>query len=506
MATGKAAHTVIVKRRAIERMSLIISSRWSTGLVVGLSLVVVLAAASTRAQEPVESQRPLATARKPVVSLPLDLVTDVWTGDFDGMVARRRIRILTPYSRTHYFVDRGVQRGMVYDLGMKIEDELNRQLRTRPANRVHVVFVPTTQHDLYDALIGGRGDIIGSNLLVTPERAQTVDFTVPGQKDAKLILVTGPGMPGVTAGGELLARRLTLREGSIELSSTLTRIASLGASARAPMIDLVDRALNEGDLLEMVDAGLIEATVVDEVVGRFWARVLPNIALHPDVVVRDHAELAWAVRKNSPRLLSLLNPLVERNRIGTLFGNVTLQKSLAHAGTLRRIDPATRTRFADLTTIFQRYAERYELEYLLVMAQANQESGFDQGATSRTGAIGVMQVTPAAARQMAVGDVRDLEANIHAGVKYIRWLMDRQLGSAPPDVLNRSLLAFAAYNCGPACLDRLRAEAHRRGLNRDVWFNNIELIAGERVGAETVRYVSNIYKYYVAYKLAADQP
>ena len=63
------------------------------------------------------------------------------------------------------------------------------------------------------------------------------------------------------------------------------------------------------------------------------------------------------------------------------------------------------------------------------------------------------------------------------------------------------LFAFAAYNAGPARVRRLRTEAAERGLNPNVWFNNVERIASERIGRETVTYVSNIYKYYVAYRL-----
>jgi membrane-bound lytic murein transglycosylase MltF len=68
--------------------------------------------------------------------------------------------------------------------------------------------------------------------------------------------------------------------------------------------------------------------------------------------------------------------------------------------------------------------------------------------------------------------------------------------------LNRTLFAFAAYNAGPVRIQHLRRVAQRRGLDPDVWFNNVELVVAEQIGPEPVSYVANIYKYYVAYMLA----
>jgi membrane-bound lytic murein transglycosylase MltF len=134
-------------------------------------------------------------------------------------------------------------------------------------------------------------------------------------------------------------------------------------------------------------------------------------------------------------------------------------------------------------------------------AQGYQESRLDHSARSHVGAIGVMQVMPATGTELRVGDIKKLEPNIHAGVKYIRSLVDRYYAKEPMDDLDKMLFAFAAYNAGPGRLRQLRREAQERGLDRNVWFNNVERIASERIGRETVTYVSNIFKYYVTYLL-----
>jgi membrane-bound lytic murein transglycosylase MltF len=145
------------------------------------------------------------------------------------------------------------------------------------------------------------------------------------------------------------------------------------------------------------------------------------------------------------------------------------------------------------------------MDYLLMMAEGYQESGLNQAAKSRVGAVGVMQLMPATGEQMKVGDIHQEEGNIHAGVKYFRLMVDKYYGNEPMDDLNKVLFTFAAYNCGPGRVKELRAEAAQKGFDPNVWLGNVEMIAAARVGTETVNYVSNIYKYYVAYKLVAVQ-
>ena len=115
-----------------------------------------------------------------------------------------------------------------------------------------------------------------------------------------------------------------------------------------------------------------------------------------------------------------------------------------------------------------------------------------------------MQVMPATGKELKVGDIKQEEPNIHAGVKYMRFMIDQYFANEPMDRLNKALFAFAAYNAGPGRVRSLRKEAAKRGLDPNVWFNNVEVVASEKIGRETVTYVSNIYKYYIAYKLITE--
>ena len=136
--------------------------------------------------------------------------------------------------------------------------------------------------------------------------------------------------------------------------------------------------------------------------------------------------------------------------------------------------------------------------------QGYQESRLDQNAHSRVGAIGVMQVMPATGKELNVGDITKVEPNVHGGFKYLRQIYDKHLDTSQLDEQNRTLFAIAAYNAGSGRIANLRKEAAAKKLDPNVWFNNVEVIASRRIGKETVVYVRNVYKYYVAYKLQMD--
>ena len=140
----------------------------------------------------------------------------------------------------------------------------------------------------------------------------------------------------------------------------------------------------------------------------------------------------------------------------------------------------------------------------MLAAQGYQESQLNQSAKSHVGAIGIMQVMPATGAELKVGDIRVAENNVHAGAKYMDILMTKYFTDAKFSELNRSLFAFASYNAGPGNISRMRKEAVKRGLDPDVWFNNVEIVTAEKIGMETTTYVRNIYKYYASYRLMLD--
>jgi membrane-bound lytic murein transglycosylase MltF len=211
-------------------------------------------------------------------------------------------------------------------------------------------------------------------------------------------------------------------------------------------------------------------------------------------------------RKNSPKLKAAVNKFLARYPEGSKTRNLLLQKYLKNAKYVKDATSQSEiTKFEKTVDFFRKYGGQYDLDFLLMMAQGYQESRLDHNTRSKAGAVGIMQVMPATGKEMKVGDIRQMEPNIEAGVKYIRFMVDQYYKNEPMDQLNKGLFAFAAYNAGPARIAQFRKLAAQRKLDPNVWFNNVELIAAEKIGRETVTYVSNIYKYYLAYQLIVEE-
>ena len=428
-------------------------------------------------------------------------------GDFDGMKKRRIIRALVPYSKTFYYVEKGRQRGISYEVFQALEDDLNKKLKSKKSIKMHVIYLPVGRDEIISRLVDGWGDVIFADLTITPERQKLVDFSTPMYSRIKEIVVTGPGGPQIESLDDLSGKEVFVRKSTSyyeHLQELNQRFASAG---KAPVkIREAPEDLEAEDILEMVNSGLIQITVVDRYKAVMWNRVLKDLDLRWDVILHDGAENAFMVRKGSPQLKAVLDDFVKRHGQGTMFGNSIIVRYVRDPKFVKNaLGDDERKRFGSTVDLFRKYGDRYDLDYLLMMAQGFQESGLDQNAKSAVGAIGVMQIMPATGKDLEVGDITKLEPNINGGVKYIRFMIDQFYKDEPMTPLNKGLFAFASYNAGPGRVAQLRREAAKRGLDPNRWFNNVELVAADRIGSETVNYVSNIYKYYTAYKLLAAQ-
>jgi membrane-bound lytic murein transglycosylase MltF len=431
-----------------------------------------------------------------------------WVGDFDGMVERRKIRALVPYSKTFYFLDGATQRGISYE-GMQIFGKwLNKELGTKHL-KVRVIMIPTARDELFSGLVEGRGDIALGNITITPERLKIVDFSDPFAKGVREIVVAGLGAPALTVLGDLSGREIFVRISSSYYESLKDLNEKFVKSGRKPINLLpADESFEDEDLLEMANAGLVSFIVVDEHKAAAWEPVFENVKLYPDIAVRTGGETAWAFRKNSPKLKEMINRFVAGHKQGTMLFNVVTKRYLKSTKWVKNaLSEKEFQKFQNAVQFFRKYADKYDFDWLMIAALAYQESRIDQSLRSPAGAIGVMQMLSATAKDPNVNipNIEELENNIHAGIKYLRFIRDRYFEKESMNEANKMLFTFAAYNAGPARVAKLRSEAEKKGLDPNVWFRNTEIIASKRIGRETVQYVSNIYKYYTAYRLIIDK-
>lgn len=430
---------------------------------------------------------------------------EAWIGDLDGMLERRMVRVLVPYNKMLYFHDKGRERGIVHDAGMELQKWLNRKYG-RKSMPITVMFIPSSRQYLLQNLVDGLGDIAAGNLTVTPSRLAIVDFTDPHPKPVNEIVVTGPSAPLLKNVSDLEQVDIYVRKSSsyYEHLVNITEKQNLNFN-----LIPADEHLEDEDLLEMVNAGLLSLAVVDNHKAKFWAQIFDKISLREDLIINQGGKIAWAVRKNSPRLRSELNEFrkIEGNKKGV--ANVLLKRYLNSISYLKSAtDRNELVKFDQLLELFKKYAEMYDLDALLMMAQGYQESRLDNSVRSGAGAVGIMQLLPSTAQSDPIqinGIESDPEQNIHAGAKYMRHLLDTYLSDPNLDSTNKLLLGLAAYNAGPGNLRKLRNQAVEMRLDPNIWFNNVEYAAAEIIGRETVQYVNNIYKYYLAYRLVEQQ-
>jgi len=445
--------------------------------------------------------------KTPVVAPPT--ATKQWTGDLDVLLKRQVIRVGVPYSKTLYYTVKGTQYGVAYEGGKAFEEYLNKKYRRQQQRnvKIYVIFVVTPRDKAIRNLNDGFLDVLIGDAIITPKRQKLIDFSDPTVNGINEIVVTGPNSPQLDSVEDLSGKEAFVRKTS-SYWEHLERLNDRFQKEKKPAVKLrgVPEDLSDEDLLQMVNAGLLPTIVVKDFTAKLWSQLFTKLQVHSNMVVASGAALGWAVRKDSPKLLAIINEFVKTHRQGTAFGNKVLSEYTGSTYMLKEaVSPEGIKRFEQTEAEFRKYSDKYRLDYLLMMAEGYEESGLNQNARSSVGAIGIMQLMPETGAEMKVGDIHQEDANIHAGIKYFRSMMDRFYSSEPMDDLNKVLFTLAAYNCGPDRVRELRREAAAKGLNPNIWMNNVEVIAAARIGAETVNYVSNIYKYYVAYKLIAEQ-
>ncbi len=477
----------LVRRRLLEGAAFALPLLLAGGLRAQTGLIQD----TTESREADPEEAILASALRP------------WTGDLDGMVERGMIRVAIPFGLTTYFLDGADQKGLTYENVLGFEQHLKNRLG-KQAGRLTVVVIPTSRDRLFPMVTEGLADLAAGTLTITPERQAIVDFSDPFATNVREVLVTGPAAPEIRSAEDLLGTTIHVRRSS-SFYEHLRGLNEHRAAEGKPPIPVVeaDEKLTTDDFLEMVDAGIFPATVADDVIAEFFTQVFENIRVHQELVLAADQLIGWAFRKNSPQLKEAVNAYVETARKGTKAGNILLAKYLKNTKwVVNVLAPDEREKFKATIGLVKTFADRYNFDWLMITAQAYQESRLDQSKRSPVGAIGIMQVMPQTAQDphVAIPDIHLAEPNVHAGVKYLRFVRDQYFSGPELTELDQTLFSFAAYNAGPGNIRKARRHAEKLGLEPNVWLDNVEIAAGKVVSREPVISVRTIYKYYVAYK------
>ena len=439
---------------------------------------------------------------------PLDShLTEEWTGDLPGMIERRYIRILTTVNQTNFFLDGVKPHGFEYSLLREYEKTLNKG-NSRRKLRITFEFIPVPRDRLLENLVAGYGDIAAAGLTVTPLRNKKVDFTEPYLTNISELLVTHKDVEPVLDRNDMSGREVFIRKSSsyYESLTALNNLFEMKGKIPVKIIE-ADENLETEDILEMVNSGAVKMTICDSHIAEVWSKVLPDIKVYENIVFRRGGNIAWAIRKGSPVLKENINQFMGKHKIGTLMGNIFFERYYKE---MKWIKNPLRGKYAEkikeYRPIFEKYAYEYNFDWRLILSMAFQESRLNHNKKSTRGAVGIMQIRPSTARDPKIGikDITDLESNIHAAVKYLAFIRERYFSDESIRPRDRVRFALAAYNAGPAKINRARRISKNMNLNPDQWFRNVELAVLRTVGQETVKYVSNINKYYVIYNNFLD--
>src|SRR5271165_4667049 len=384
-----------------------ISSRRALAFVVALFALLLLFACGKKAEPPVKTEQaqPTAAPAQPVSSpdeppapssgVALPKAFGRRTGDLDEMVKGRNIRALVLLNPIGFFYDKGQPRGVMYEALEEFQKFANQKLKTGKLN-VKVTFLPMRPDQIEAALTEGVGDIIAYGIVVTPEREKRVAFSTPIMTDVSQIIVTGPNFGAVTALADLGGKEVYVNPLTTYYENLQKANEALQKLGKTPIVvKAADKNLLEDDLVQMVNAGLIPATVTTKQKAALWAQVLDQIQPHPDLVIASEGQLAWVMRKNNPQLKQLVDQFVAAHAVGTSFGNTLLRRYLQNTKWVKDSTSAEEMKkFQANLDLFQKYAGEYSFDYLMIAAQGYQESLLDQSKKNPSGAVGIMQVIP----------------------------------------------------------------------------------------------------------------
>lgn len=435
-----------------------------------------------------------ATVQARLPGPPEGRITREGVRDLPAIRASGQLRVLVNQSRNSSGEVRGEPIGVEYRRLRAFEQHLNRN--ARDGREVRLKLIPLPKEQLLPALLRGEGDLVAPGELLPVRRNQAVSASAPLQRRVPLVVVSRQGNRRYASLAQLAGRSLALPAGSAAREALQT----LNAGLKTPIVaDWLDPSLAVEDVLEMVQAGILPMTAVELPIAERWARVWPKLRIDTHLQLGGEQGMHWFVHREAQSLRAGIDRFLREYRApanqDAAFQRVYRRLYKVHYP-LGRLELQ---RLARVRPTLMRHAEAQRLDWLLLAAVAFKESTLNPAARGAGGATGLLQITPAAARSVGVGNHASLEGNVQAGARYLAMLRQRFFASSQLNERERMAFMLAAYNLGPQRVQGLRAEARRRGLNPNQWFFQVERVAAERYGMGVVSYVNSINKYHLTF-------
>ena len=410
--------------------------------------------------------------------------------DLDGLSERGVLRVITVNGPSTYFLWRGNLVGFDY--------EFVKQFATEQELRVRMV-VASTMDQVLPWLAEGRGDLVAVGL--GPEAVSAISglSRTSVVHDVRPVVLAQADDAPISEASDLAGRSVVMRASS----PYLTAVDALRDSVSFSLESLTT-PISTSRLVDGVADGTYDLTILPSQLADL------ELASRDDVVsalrVEEAEGLAWVVRDDQPQLLGALDEYLAHESQRFLY-NVLVRKYFRRDTriiTEEAYDPAA-DGLSPFDEIAQKYSAQYEFDWRAITAQMYVESRFDPEAVSSFGATGLMQVMPATALEVGLTRLTDPDEGLHAGVKYMEWVRAR-FEQEEMDLPDRLAFALASYNAGYGHVSDARQVAELMGLDRNRWFENVELAMlrlsdpevyrtlphGYSRGSEPVNYVRKI--------------
>ncbi|MGM0636495.1 MAG: transglycosylase SLT domain-containing protein [Bacteroidota bacterium] len=435
--------------------------------------------------------------------------------DLEDIKERGKLRALTTYSGTTYFLYKGRPMGFEYEILERLAKHLEVELE---------MVIAKNEDDLMDMLIAGEGDIIAYGYTILDKRKQKINFTEPLYLSTQVLVQRKPKnwrrMKLHQIKNELITEPIELLDDTISVkknSSYASRIENMREELGGHIyIDTIPGTLSTEDIIKKVANGEIKYTVVDQNIAAINASYYPDLDVKTNVSFSQ--QIAWGVRKESTELLEVVNEWITNVKKTTDF-HVIYNKYYKNK---RRYKARVQSEFYSINDqkispyddLIKKYADEIGWDWRLIASIAYQESQFQPHSESWVGAKGLMQIMPATAEELKITDPSDPNQSLRGGTAYLKTLWKKH--DDIPDSIQRVKFTLASYNSGYGhLLDAQRVAEHQK-LDPFTWDDNVETaileLATPKIynssmvrygyvrGSEPYNYVRQIFERYEHYK------
>jgi membrane-bound lytic murein transglycosylase MltF len=418
-------------------------------------------------------------------------------GGLNKILKDRYFRVLTSKNVFDYYVYQGKSKGIQLEMIKLFTEQLNRKYsKNRKQLKIAFEIIPVDYDQLIPMLQKGQGDIIATGLTATKKRKKLVSFSIPYRKVDEVVVTRKENVSKGWAN-----QKYSVRKSSSYYESLLKK-------KKVITIDTVSEELHDEVIMDLVSHGLYEYTISDSYLAELAVKAFSNLEILEERPFGREVEISWAVRKEDKKLLREINTFIPKVRKGSLLGNMFDRKYFKDMAQIRTSDFDRKTsKISKYDKLFKKYAKIYDFDWRLLAALCYQESRFNPRAHNRWGAIGLMQIKQSTANDKSVRisnikGMKNIENNIHAGVKYLSWLKKTYFDkNTLIDEKDRVRLALAAYNAGPGRVQQAIRHAKKKKRNSNKWFREVEISMLEMGYPEPIGYVTEINKRYVSYLL-----